>query len=206
MGWVMTVLQQNINRESLSAAVYFGFVALGFGALVNHFVFAEPLSVVDLICVLAISVLGLGFFLYGYGRKLSKPVRVNFWQATAIVTSFMVVDFYTVAHSNWYVYLVLTNIGFLLTCFLRGVTRQEWRDALTGRLGIQAGVAYVFCEFVLIASMVTILPVRIAILFFRLGIPVVMIVAGLRYGEGSWREQALFGGLGFLAALPILLF
>ena len=49
--WVMIKLQQKINKTSTSSSVFFGFISMALGSLVNNVFFKEGLALFQLLCI-----------------------------------------------------------------------------------------------------------------------------------------------------------
>ena len=92
-----------------------------------------------------------------------------------------------------------------LTCFLGKVTFKDIKTIFKTRTIAIAGVFYTASEFLIIYSMINIMPVSFVSLFMRLAIPVIMIISAIRYKEQSIRNQLILGFVSFALALPLIL-
>jgi len=202
--WVIINYRQTIRKESNSSSVYYCFISVAIGACINYFFFGAKLSSIQVVAIVAIGFLGLMFFLIGHANKLQKQTKIVFWLSVILLVITMVTDHNAISRTNWYVQFVIANISFFLTSFISRTTKQEWKDALFHKDSIRAGIVFLVGEIVIMSSLVTILPVSVALLCIRLSTPVVMVISAIALKEGKWYEQAAFGGLTLLAALPLI--
>ena len=186
--WFMIKLQQLVNRESTSSSVFFGFVAMALGSLVNNIFFKEGLLPFQLSCISLLGLLGLFFVLRGDARRLSLAGKINFVAIIVLGASFSVFD----------------HLAIYLACLFRGISKQDYRNIFCNRQVVAAGIAYTASEFLIIYTSVNLLPVSFVAMFMRLAAPVVMLVSAVRYHEQSVKNQLVFGLLALLFALPLI--
>ena len=187
--WFMIKLQQLVNRESTSSSVFFGFVAMALGSLVNNIFFKEGLLPFQLGCISMLGLLGLFFVLRGDARRLSLAGKINFVAIIVLGASFSVFDHLAIPKVGWYPHLLFSSLFMYLACLFRGISKQDYRN--------------IFCNRQIYTS-VNLLPVSFVAMFMRLAAPVVMLVSAVRYHEQSVKNQLVFGLLALLFALPLI--
>ena len=202
--WFMIKLQQLVNRESTSSSVFFGFVAMALGSLVNNIFFKEGLLPFQLGCISMLGLLGLFFVLRGDARRLSLAGKINFVAIIVLGASFSVFDHLAIPEVGWYPHLLFSSLFMYLACLFRGISKQDYRNIFCNRQVVAAGIAYTASEFLIIYTSVNLLPVSFVAMFMRLAAPVVMLVSAVRYHEQSVKNQLVFGLLALLFALTLI--
>ncbi len=203
--WFMIKLQQIINKSSTSSSVFWGFIALALGSLINNLFFKEGLLHFQLICIGLLGVLGLFFVVKGGARRLPLQERFYFAIIVLIGASFSVIDHLAIPQIGWYPHLLFASISMFVSCVIYGISKQDYINIFKNKAIILAGVVYATSEFLIIYTSVNIMPVSFVALFMRLATPVVMLYSALHYKEQTWKNQAAFGVIALALALPLIL-
>lgn len=195
-----------IAKESNSSSVFAGFISLGIGAIINSVFLSEHLTYPQLFSCIALSILGVIFFLKGPACELSKYVKKLFVLLTILIVLNMVTDKIGIGGLNWYIYsMISSTVCFLLsTFFLLREKQYNCFKQLKHPTLMAIGVVFTMGEFLILYSMQHFLSVSITFLFMRIATPIIMILSAYIYKERTPKEQLLFGGLALLLALPVL--
>ena len=202
--WGMIKFQQDVNKESTSSSVFFGFVAMALGSLVNNLFFKEGLQSFQLMCICALGGLGLVFVLRGDAKRLSFRGKIDFMLITLLGASFSVFDHLAISQVGWYAHLFFSSVAMFLACVAFGISKRDYHNIFCNKDVVLAGVVYTASEFLIIYSSINLLPVSFVAVFMRIAAPVVMIVSALRYKEQTWKNQLAFGLLAMLFVLPLI--
>lgn len=202
--WLMIKLQQIINKESTSSSVFFGFIALALGSLVNNIFFKEGLLLVHLICICGLGILGLFFVLRGDARRLSVKGKIYFALIVLFGATFSVTDHLAIPQIGWYSHLLFSTVVMFLVCLWHGISKTDYLNIFKNKQVVLAGVIYAVSEFLIIYTSINILPVSFVAVFMRIAAPVVMIVSALKYNEQSWKNQLVFGAIAMALVLPLI--
>ena len=100
--WFMIKLQQVINKDSTSSSVFFGFMAMALGSMVNNVFFSEGLLWSQLLCIYALGVLGLVFVLRGDAKRLSLKGKIDFVVIIFLGAAFSVFDHVAIPKIGWF--------------------------------------------------------------------------------------------------------
>ena len=204
--FMMIKFQQEVNKESTSSSVFFGFIALSLSSLVVNCFFKEGLSIIALSCICGFGMLGTLFFLMGDAKRLSLKGRIAFTIIVLLSATMTVIDHIVILKINWYPHLFITSLTMFLCCFVSGISKQDFKNIIKNKTTALAGFFYVISEFLVIYSSVNILPVSFVSLFNRLAAPVVMLFSALKYHEQTWKNQMIFGILAILLTIPIIFY
>lgn len=204
--WFMIKLQQIINKTSTSSSVFFGFIAMALGSLINNIFFSEGLRFIQLFCICCLGMLGILFVIQGDARRLSIQGKIYFMMIIIFGAVFSVIDHLTIPQIGWYPHLVFSSLAMFLCCLIYGISKQDYYNILRNKDIILAGSVYMISEFVIIYSSINILPVSIVALFMRSSAPVVMLISAFRYKEQSLINQVVFGTLALVFAVPIIFY
>jgi len=202
--WFLIKNQQLVNRENISASVFFTPIGTGLGVIANRFFFNERLTQTQFLAILGLSLLGMLFSTTGSAKTLNKKNKIRLVILIIFLAMFMCIDQIVISRTNWYVHIMMSSIAFFLTSFFSHSKMIDWKNALFHRDSIIAGSVYVVGEFYLLSVMIKVIPVSIAILFVRLTIPFVMGISSILYKEGKWHEQLLFGCCALGLCLPLI--
>lgn len=203
--WLAIKVQQSINKESTSSSTFFLFVSMALSSIINNVFFDEGLKVYQLVCVVSLGIVGLLFFIYGDAKRLSNKNKIAFVLAVLFWTSFHIEDHLAISNIGWYPHLLISSVFMFLASFLNKVTIRDIKTIFVNRTTVIAGVFYTVSEFLIIYSMINIMPVSFACLFMRLAIPVVMILSAIKYKEQSIKNQLILGVVSFILAIPLIL-
>lgn len=202
--WVMIKLQQKINKTSTSSSVFFGFISMALGSLVNNMFFKEGLALFQLLCICGLGILGLLFVLKGDAKFLSSSGKINFGIIIVIGALFSVIDHIAIPQIGWYSHLLFSSLTMFAVCLIHGISKQDYRNIFFNKSVAIAGIVYTVSEFLIIYSSINILPVSFVAVFMRMAAPIVMIISALKYGEQSWKNQLVFGVLAMMLVLPLI--
>lgn len=202
--WLMIKLQQKINKTSTSSSVFFGFISMALGSLVNNIFFKEGLELFQLICICSLGILGILFVLKGDAKLLSQKGKINFGIIIIIGALFSVIDHIAIPQIGWYSHLLFSSIVMFLVCLINKISKEDYYNIFMNKKVAIAGIVYTVSEFLIIYSSINILPVSFVALFMRMAAPIVMIISAIKYGEQSWKNQLTFGIFAMILALPLL--
>ncbi len=202
--WVMIKLQQKINKTSTSSSVFFGFISMALGSLVNNIFFKEGLALFQLLCICGLGILGLLFVLKGDAKFLSSSGKINFGIIIVIGALFSVIDHLAIPQIGWYSHLLFSSIAMFAVCLIHGISKQDYRNIFLNKSVAIAGIVYTVSEFLIIYASINILPVSFVAVFMRMAAPIVMIISAIKYGEQSWKNQLTFGALAMVLVLPLI--
>lgn len=203
--WLVINNQQVVNKESVSSSSFSTFIALGFAVLINNFLLGEDLSFLTITSIFALGVLGLLFFIFGHAKELSSQGKKSFCLIILILIAIIALDRYVIVKSNWYFYLLTSGFGIFLLSIMQKDFLKQAKSILFYKRTIIAGLIFLIGEYVIIYTLIVILPVSIAHLVMRLTIPIVMVSSVFIYKEGKWQEQLFFGLIAYILVLPLIL-
>ncbi len=204
MLWLIFRLEVGIKRESASSGAFMSPVGNGAIAIGNTFL-GEVLTNTQLFSVLSVGVLGSIFMLYGHAQELTRKAKLSFVAGIFVIMFLGATDYHVISQSNWYLHIMMSGFGACFMALLQKTTRAEFLMCFNSKKAILAGVSIVFAEFILLSSMVTVMPVSLSVLFAGLSVPIFMVMSSFLWGERSWKEQGLFGLAAFILTLPIIL-
>ena len=203
--WFMIKLQQVINKDSTSSSVFFGFVAMALGSMVNNVFFREGLLWSQLLCIYALGGLGLIFVLRGDARRLSCKGKFYFVIIILLGAAFSVFDHLAIPKIGWYPHLLFSSVAMWVACLIYGISKNDYRNIFRNKDVAIAGVVYTVSEFLIVYASINLLPVSFVAVFMRMAAPVVMIASAVKYKEQTWKNQLIFGILAFVLVLPLIL-
>ena len=202
--WTMIKFQQVVNKESTSSSVFFGFVAMALGSLVNNLFFKEGLALLQILCICALGLLGIVFILRGDAGRLSLTGKIDFVLIILLGASFSVFDHLAIPQVGWYAHVFFSSVFMYLACVVKGISRQDYRNIFCNYQVVLAGIVYTISEFLIIYASVNLLPVSFVAVFMRMAAPIVMLISAVTYREQSIKNQLTFGGLALLFVLPLI--
>ena len=202
--WWMIKLQQDINKDSTSSSVFWGFIALALGSLINNLFFNEGLPLLQLLCICGLGIMGFLFMFLGDAKRLSFYGKFYFILITLIGASFSVFDHLVISHIGWYPHLLFSSVCMFITCLFFGISKHDYYNIFTNKEVVIAGIVYVSSEFLIVYASVNLLPVSLVAVFMRIAAPVVMIFSALKYNEQSLKNQLIFGSIAILFVLPLI--
>ena len=202
--WFIVKLQQKINKTSTSSSVFFGFIAMALGSLVNNLFFKEGLALFQLLCICGLGVLGLMFVFKGDAKTLSKKGKIDFGIIILIGATFSITDHLAIPQIGWYPHLLVSSLAMFIACLISGISKQDYRNIFLNKSVAFAGIFYTISEFLIIYASINILPVSFVAVFMRMAAPIVMIISALVYKEQSLKNQLTFGVLAMLLVLPLI--
>ncbi len=203
--YAMIVYQQEVNKNSTSSSVFFGFIATALGSLIINIFFKEGLSILQIACICSLGLLGGIFYAYGDAKRLSSQGKKEFLFIIILSAIFMICDHLAISQIGWFSHLLFSYIFMFFVCLYYGISRQDYRFIFKSKTVAWAGIIYACSEFLVIYASVNILPVSLVSVFMRIAAPVVMIISAIKYHELSWKNQLLFGGLALIFVLPLIL-
>lgn len=202
--WWMIKLQQDINKKSTSSSVFFGFVAMALGSLVNNVFFKEGLEAFQLLCICALGVLGLVFVLRGDAKRLSFRGKIDFAAIIFLGATFSVFDHLAIPQVGWYSHVFFSSVFMYIACVLHGISKKDYLNIFRNKDVVLAGIVYTMSEFLIIYSSIKLLPVSFVAVFMRMAAPVVMLISAVLYHEQSVKNQLVFGVVATILVLPLI--
>lgn len=200
----MIKVQQIINKKSTSSSVFFGFIAMALGSLVNNLFFNEGLKTFQLLCICALGALGLFFILKGDAKRLSLRGKINFISIVILGATFNVFDHITISKVGWYPHLFFSSLSMFFVCLYYGISKQDYINIFRNKNIALAGIIYTISEFLIIYSSINLLPVSFIAVFMRMAAPVVMLLSSILYHEQSIKNQLIFGMLAMIFIIPLI--
>ena len=201
----VSILLHRVRQKSVSTSLFGLPLALGLAAFINSFL-GESLSGLQFAAIIGLAAVSLVFMLKGHVREVGKISEL--FGLIGIITFMIVSDHYVISNIGWFKHLFFTWIsGGVFTLLYSIVIRHNWRDyvtSFTDRACVLYGIACVMGEILVIYAMVNIMPVSIVVFFIQLNIPLLMVYSAYKWDEGVKTEQALYGGLMLLFAVPII--
>lgn len=196
---IVTSLAQ-ISKNSVSSGTFAMSSSLPISSIIVMLFFGEELSSFDIIAVLLIGLVSLFYFLRGMTNGLSREDKISYIALIIYVTLITISDRISGVNQSWAVHLTASTIVWLLIGYIKpffGKTRDALKiSSLLKKPLIILGVVYLIGEILIIYSMQNIFSgVVMPSIFIRVATPITMLIASLRYGEGRWQDQAVFGGL-----------
>ena len=185
-------LNQVVNRENTSGSVFWGVISLALVALVTTFVFDVPLARLNLIIILFIGAMGVLFFVFGEGRRLSAVGKKAFAGLIFFAALNNICDTLGIRDTNWYVLYTVPTIGMLLCSVVAAGKTIPLKAFFTTRHIVFAGIVYAAGEMILIFSMQSFFPVIAAIFLIRLAQSVDLLLAYHLEKEGKAGVQYFF--------------
>lgn len=185
-------LNQVVNRENTSGSVFWGVISLALVALVTTFVFDVPLARLKLIIILFIGAMGVLFFVFGEGRRLSAVGKKAFAGLIFFAALNNICDTLGIRDTNWYVLYTVPTIGMLLCSVVAAGKTIPLKAFFTTRHIVFAGIVYAAGEMILIFSMQSFFPVIAAIFLIRLAQSVDLLLAYHLEKEGKAGVQYFF--------------
>lgn len=202
--WLMIKLQQKINKTSTSSSVFFGFISMALGSLINNIFFKEGLALFQLACICGLGLLGILFVFKGDAKILSQKGKINFGIIIIIGALFSVVDHVAIPQIGWYPHLLFSSVAMFAVCLINKISKEDYYNIFMNKKVAIAGIVYTVSEFLIIYSSINILPVSFVALFMRMAAPIVMIISAIKYGEQSLKNQLAFGIFAMILALPLI--
>ena len=202
--WFTVKLQQKINKTSTSSSVFFGFISMALGSLINNLFFKEGLALFQVLCICGLGILGLMFVLKGDAKTLSKKGKIDFGIIILVGATFSITDHLAIPQIGWYPYLLFSSLAMFIACLISGISKQDYHNIFLNKSVAFAGIFYTISEFLIIYASINILPVSFVGVFMRMSAPIVMIISALVYKEQSLKNQLTFGALAMLLTLPLI--
>lgn len=202
--WWLIKLQQVVNKESTSSSVFFGFIAMALGSLINNLFFNEGLKSFQLLCICGLGVLGAAFVIKGDAKRMSSYGKISFGLIVLFAASFSVTDHLAIPQIGWYSHLLFSSVTMFIAACLHGISKADFINIFKNINLAAAGAFYVVSEFLIIYSSINLLPVSFVAVFMRMAAPVVMVLSAFRYKEQSWQNQLLFGIIALGLAIPLI--
>ena len=185
-------LNQIVNKENTSGSVFWGVISLALVALVTTFVFDVPLARLKLMILLFIGAMGVLFFVFGEGRRLSSRGKKAFVGLILFAALNNICDTLGIRDTNWYVLYTVPTIGMLFCSVIAAGKTFPLKAFFTTRHIVFAGIVYAAGEMILIFSMQSFFPVVAAIFLIRLAQSLDLILAYHLEKEGKAGVQYFF--------------
>lgn len=189
-----------ISKRSISAGVFATTSSLPIGSLVVFVFLNERLSFIDILSVILIGFISVLFFVRGQASSLTHKDRIAYISLILSITLIMMADKISGVNQSWAVHLTVSTFVWLLIGYGKILFNKSEKinliSSISKRPLIIMGLVYLTGEILIIYSMQNIFNgVVVPFIFLRLATPITMIIAAVKYNEGRWQEQTVFGGL-----------
>ncbi len=201
--WSTIVIMQKIRTHSSSSAEFRGMMTIAVLACMNMFL-GEALSGLQWMSVGLLFMLGLFFTVKGHLSELPREYKLLFFLLIFISALPGVTDQIVLSEAHWYVHFALSGLGIFLTSLFIGRSRMPILERLSDKSAMIAGITWLISEAIILSLLVTYIPVTLAVMAMTMSVPLTMLISSVFWGEGRWQQQALIGGLSYLAVLPII--
>jgi hypothetical protein len=192
---IVTAIAQ-ISKTSLSSGAYAVTSGLPIGSLFVFLFLGEPMSSWDWVSVGAIGILSAFYFWKGHARTLEEKDVIAYFVIIGCVSVNMLADKATAVDHSWAVHLSVSTLVWVLIGFFKGAfkVKKEHYVSLFETPLLLLGAIYLIGEIILIYSMQNIFEgVVLPFVFIRVATPITMMIASIKYNEGDWRRQIVFG-------------
>jgi hypothetical protein len=194
------------RKESNSAAMFIGFIALGIVAPLNFVLLGENLTANQLIACIVMGLLGGAFFLYGAASELSNAGKRAFMLSLLSLIVYTFLTRVIIMRTNWYMVGVMVYaVSTLFALYSIKAKRLSLGSSFAQPILWYCGAIQVVMSVIIQYSKGEVLGVSMTHLFIHLSAPITMVLSSYIYKERSPREQLLFGVLAFLIALPLII-
>lgn len=202
--WGSITLTQIIRRHSSSSAAFRSLLTVGLLAIFNAGL-GEVLNFWQWSSVIVLSILGAAFLLHGHLKQLPQQAKYLFTILVFISALPGMTDQIVITQTNWYVQFILSTISL---CIISAVINRDlsvFKKAFSHKVCFMAGATWGVTEVIILMLLVTYVPVTVGAAAMAMSVPTVMLISSLRWKEGRWWEQALFGSTAYVAAIPLFI-
>ena len=201
--YLLFVISQQLMQVSLSSRHYVTPLTIGFMAVINSFL-GENLTPQQWAGCLGLFALAVGFFFKGHLSELSRPSRLAYGKLVALGVTLGVMDHFLTGKTNWFSLLLVSNITlFVFSLALNYRNVPLLKAAFMHKSAAIAGMFYMAAELIKFYQQVSINPVSVVVTVQALTKPVILMLSALIWHERTVREQLIWGGLAFVATLPL---
>jgi len=200
-----------IANRSLSSGVFISTSAFPIGSLAVMIFFGEQLTPIDVISVIIIGIVGFVFFIKGHGKYLTRDEKLAYLTIVTCVTLCMVSNRVTAVGYSWAVHFSVSTLTWMIVAvgvkfFKNFKTQKPDFSILANRTLIMLGAVYMTGEVFFMYSMQNIFnAVVVPITFMTAATPITMTIGSLKYKEGNWKEQLIFGLCIIIPVIMIIL-
>lgn len=203
-GMILTALlvaQQKLITKSLSATTYVFPVAIGLIGIMDAIIFKSPISLGGLLSMALLATAGIAFSLFGHLKTMDTSGKLMFIIMVISVVGFSVCDRIGIPASGWYLYLMYTGLGNMVSAALlfRKFPTIKWLPWLC------VALSWSLPELIFNYAISSSLPVSYGYLAICLRVPILMMVALLVFKEGRPTSQIIFGVFSMAASIPAFL-
>ena len=180
---------QSLNKDSTTAASFYGVIALGAAAIITALLFAAPITFKQLFIVSLIGALGVIFFLIGEGNKLSLANKKSFVLICIFAILNLICDTLSIRYTNWYCLFVFSFTGMMLCALVFSRKELKIKQFFSSWTTAGAGIIFALGEVLMTFSMQYFFSVVGAVLLIRVGQSLDIILAHHINKEGSLSLQ-----------------
>jgi hypothetical protein len=200
---ISTILGQKLLEKSVSSTNFV--VPLGLVAIVgiNSFL-GEVLSYRQVIAIFGISILSIYFLLFGHLSILNKNAKLYFYQSILVLILLGTIDCYVLQHTNWYFYLLSSNLVMFFISIYYTQTSQISSILFRSLPAVGAGISFSIFEISKFYLIHLSIPVSVMIAVDTCKIPVLMVFAACIFKEGTLRQQLPLGILNAICMYLLL--
>ncbi len=200
---ITIAIMQVLRRKAAGSAEFRGPLTLGLMAVCNAFL-GEQLTTAQWLSVSALTGLGVLFVLRGGLACLSRKHKMMFILLVLVGVIPGMADQVVMTQTHWYIQLMFSGVGVLLSsiAFSRG---HGLLAAVKSTACLKAGGIWVITEIFILMMLVTYVPVTVGAMAMMMSVPTIMLIGSLRWQDGNWRMQTMFGALAYMAVVPIII-
>lgn len=196
----LLVAQQQLIGRSLSATIYVFPLALGAIAILDLIVFGGIISISGAFAILLLFLSGAGFTIFGHLGAMSFDDKKRYSFMVSAVVGFACCDKIGIPASGWYMYLLYTGLGNLLSSTI--LLRHRVRLSISNWLIV--AICWTTTELCFSFALSGILPVSYGYLAISLRVPLMMLIATFVFKEGGTVGQMTFGVLALVGSIPLI--
>lgn len=184
---------QILNKESTSASVAWGPIALAISATFNFIFLGEILTIKQFFIIFLLFVVGFSYFFICEYKSLSNKARIAFLITLIVVIINIISDRIALINISWYIHLLTCYISMILFSLCFGIKKEDIISCIKLKNTWIAGIIYALGEIVVIMAMQAVFNnVSICIFLIRVAQAFDLILAYHIYKEGKIGFQYIF--------------
>ncbi len=187
---------QILNKESTSASVAWGPIALAISATFNFMFLGEILTGKQFFIIFSLFFIGFSYFFICKYKHLTNKARIAFLITLLVVTINIISDRAALNKISWYMHLLICYISMICFSFCFGIKKEDIISCIKLKSTWTAGIIYALGEITVIMAMQKIFNnVSVCIFLIRVAQAVDLILAYHIYKEGKIGFQYMFAVL-----------